>query len=385
MRSLLSGHSSDIWVDTVRGVGCIDHFTRQRELVSSYTPPYYKVCLGGDNKWLTTLNMTADGTQRQEKIEAETRAEMVYNILCSVYGSAPTFDKFVKWYCYPSQSITMTTLAGGLELQRQLLPLQNHVDRQLFNARVQCVLEVLCSSSNQICSSIINIRDDIFPCPNNYFQTSSIFLECWLFSNLRFKHHHPGNNNENGSLKQKDFFRPLDFCLDKQIRFSTLSLIVNQYLASCRLLHNFSILNHFQGVFAPRSDLEGLKPYSCVARQAVRRLVSLGFNLDNLKNSFRADPNYEIPANVFLQDMTQVSNHLREASVLTRYFVSGSATEGSCSNRLCEKIHQRIFQSELSEVLNIEFDYRASIFVVVTVVFGCFVFFFTSKAFFNQL
>jgi len=34
--------------------------------------------------------------------------------------------------------------------------------------------------------------------------------------------------------------------------------------------------------------------------------VSLGFNMDNLKNSFRADPNYEIPANVFLQDMTQV-------------------------------------------------------------------------------
>jgi len=49
-----------------------------------------------------------------------------------------------------------------------------------------------------------------------------------------------------------------------------------------------------------------LKAFSCVARQAVRRLVSLGFNLDNLKNSFRADPNYEIPANVFLQDMTQV-------------------------------------------------------------------------------
>merc|ERR1712079_650149 len=123
------------------------------------------------------------------------------NILCDVSGSAPTYDSFIKWYCYPSQSITMTTLAGNLELQRQLLPLQNHVDRQLFNARVQCVLE---------------------------------------------------------------------------------------------------------GVFAPRSDLESLKPCSCVARQAVRRLVSLGFNLDNLKNSFRANPNYEIPANVFLQDMTQV-------------------------------------------------------------------------------
>ena len=60
-------------------------------------------------------------------------------------------------------------------------------------------------------------------------------------------------------------------------------------------------------MYAPRSELETRQPCACVARQAVRRLVSLGFNLDNLKNSFRADPNYEIPANVFLQDMTQVS------------------------------------------------------------------------------
>jgi len=61
-----------------------------------------------------------------------------------------------------------------------------------------------------------------------------------------------------------------------------------------------------EGVFAPRSELEQTRPCACVARQAVRRLVSLGFNMDNLKNSFRADHNYEIPANVFLQDMTQV-------------------------------------------------------------------------------
>ena len=61
-------------------------------------------------------------------------------------------------------------------------------------------------------------------------------------------------------------------------------------------------------MYAPRSELETRQPCACVARQAVRRLVSLGFNLDNLKNSFRADPNYEIPANVFLQDMTQVGN-----------------------------------------------------------------------------
>ena len=74
------------------------------------------------------------------------------------------------------------------------------------------------------------------------------------------------------------------------------------------LIHH--VVSVFQGVFAPRSELEGTKAFSCVARQAVRRLVNLGFNLDNLKNSFRADPNYEIPANVFLQDMTQVSLNL---------------------------------------------------------------------------
>lgn len=210
VRGLLSSHSADIWSHVVRGVACIDHYTRQADIPTTFSPPYYKVCVGGDSKWLTTLTTTTPSTssalsptgeQRQVKVEAETRAEMVYNILCDVIGKAPTYDAFIRWYCYPSTSITMTSLAGNLELQRQLLPLQNHVDRQLFNARVQCVLE---------------------------------------------------------------------------------------------------------GVFAPRSELEGTKAFSCVARQAVRRLVSLGFNLDNLKNSFRADPNYEIPANVFLQDMTQV-------------------------------------------------------------------------------
>ena len=73
-------------------------------------------------------------------------------------------------------------------------------------------------------------------------------------------------------------------------------------------------------MYAPRSELETRQPCACVARQAVRRLVSLGFNLDNLKNSFRADPNYEIPANVFLQDMTQV-NPLEGDQVMPNTFL----------------------------------------------------------------
>ena len=153
VRGLLSSHSADIWSHVVRGVACIDHYTRQADIPTTFSPPYYKVCVGGDSKWLTTLTTTTPSTssalsptgeQRQVKVEAETRAEMVYNILCDVIGKAPTYDAFIRWYCYPSTSMTMTSLAGNLELQRQLLPLQNHVDRQLFNARVQCVLEVFC-------------------------------------------------------------------------------------------------------------------------------------------------------------------------------------------------------------------------------------------------
>merc|ERR1719244_1638220 len=196
VRSLLSSHSADIWSNTVRGVGCIDHYVRQADLGVTYCPPYFKWIDGGGT-WLTQLVRGGNTV----KIEADTRAEIVYSILEKILGQKLTYENFTKWFCYPSMGDTVGSLARDLELIKQLLPLQTHVDRQLFNARVQCVLE---------------------------------------------------------------------------------------------------------GVYAPRSELEQTRPCACVARQAIRRLVSLGFNMDNLKNSFRADPGYEIPANVFLQDMTQV-------------------------------------------------------------------------------
>ena len=306
----MSSHSYDIWSDTVRGVGCIDHYTRQAEIPTTFSPPYYKVVVGGDNKWLTTLTTTSQtGDQRQVKVEAETRAEMVYNILCDVSGSMPNYDRFIKWYCYPSTSITMTTLASNLELQRQLLPLQNHVDRQLFNERVQCVLEVFCSIniiirvaiiytcsshdhlvSNTVCNPYISFQRS--PTRNSWKGTilpkililgnccGSKQIVFWISENFKTKHCN--------HLRQT-FNHCRDICVNPSVSCPKLNILIT-----------------FQGVFAPRSDLEGLRPFSCVARQAVRRLVSLGFNLDNLKASFKADPQYEIPANVFLQDMTQV-------------------------------------------------------------------------------
>ena len=63
----------------------------------------------------------------------------------------------------------------------------------------------------------------------------------------------------------------------------------------------------FQGVYAARSEVEAARPHNACARQTIRRLVSLGFTLDVLKKSFGADPKYEIPSSVFLQDMTEVN------------------------------------------------------------------------------
>ena len=172
----------------MRGVGCIDHYTRQADIPTTFSPPYYKVCVGGDSKWLTTLTtttpsssspLTPNGEQRQVKVEAETRAEMVYNILCDVSGKAPTYDTFIRWYCYPSTSMTMTSLAGNLELQRQLLPLQNHVDRQLFNARVQCVLEVFCRIIIMIVISILVSLNLV--CNNISFQKHPTYFPCWFY------------------------------------------------------------------------------------------------------------------------------------------------------------------------------------------------------------
>ena len=205
VRGLLSSHSADIWSHVVRGVGCIDHYTRQAEIPTTFSPPYYKVCVGGDSKWLTTLTtttpassspLTPTGEQRQVKVEAETRAEMVYNILCDVSGKAPTYDTFIRWYCYPSTSMTMTSLAGNLELQRQLLPLQNHVDRQLFNARVQCVLEVFCCiimilvASKPVISILVHFSCAItfhFRIIRHVFYVGFIFGEQLIltFANLR--------------------------------------------------------------------------------------------------------------------------------------------------------------------------------------------------------
>ena len=122
----------------MRGVGCIDHFVRSADIQASYCPPYWKYAVGEEGQWVTTLYRRG----KVLRIDAASRGEIVYNILEDVLDQCPKYDNFVRWYCYPSLSDTVTSMARDLEMIKQMVPLQTHVDRQLFNARVQCVLEV---------------------------------------------------------------------------------------------------------------------------------------------------------------------------------------------------------------------------------------------------
>ena len=58
-------------------------------------------------------------------------------------GAPPGFNNFVKWYTYPVFHSETSRMTASLEHILELLPLQNHIERQLFTNRVQVVLEVL--------------------------------------------------------------------------------------------------------------------------------------------------------------------------------------------------------------------------------------------------
>lgn len=205
MQQLLSRHRHDIFLDVVKGVACLDHYLRMSRpaggrstAAAAYSWPSYHYRVGGGGRWTASLAVAGSAAKR---IEAETKPECIYNICESLLGAPPGFNNFVKWYTFPLQHTETSRMTASLEHILELLPLQNHIDRQLFTNRVQVVLE---------------------------------------------------------------------------------------------------------GVYAARSEVEAARPHNACARQTIRRLVALGFTLDVLKKSFGADPNYEIPSSVFLQDMTEV-------------------------------------------------------------------------------
>ena len=96
------------------------------------------VKVGDGGKWTSTITNSAVGT----KIEALTKPECIYNICEGLLGSPPSYSSFTKWFSYPVNHPEISTMTANLEHTLELLPLQNHLDRQLFTNRVEVMLEV---------------------------------------------------------------------------------------------------------------------------------------------------------------------------------------------------------------------------------------------------
>jgi len=87
-----------------------------------------------------------------------------------------------------------------------------------------------------------------------------------------------------------------------------------------------------EGIYSARSEAEAAWPHKACARQTIRRLVFLGFTWNVLKKCFEADPTYEIPDIVFLQDMSEAqrlrvhrqTDHIRHS--IKQYFLNSKDT-----------------------------------------------------------
>ena len=220
VQQLLSRHGHHIFLDVVRGVTCLDHYRRQATRATATSWPVYQYRVGQGGRW--TASVLSEGRVAR-RVEAETKPECIYNICKNLLGAPPSFHNFIKWYSYPVNHSETRRMSSSLDHFLKLLPLQNHIDRQLFTNRVPVVLE---------------------------------------------------------------------------------------------------------GIYAARNEVEAARPHNACARQTIRRLVDLGFTLDVLKKSFRADPKYEIPRVVFLQNMSEVQK-LRVHSqtdqirgIIKQYFVA---------------------------------------------------------------
>jgi hypothetical protein len=125
----------------VKGVTCLDHYLRVTRpgRPAAYSWPSYQYRVGEGGRWTACVSTAGSAPRR---IEAETKPECIYNICESLLGTPPGFNNFIKWYSYPVGHSETSRMTSTLEHVLELLPLQNHIDRQLFTNRVPIVLEV---------------------------------------------------------------------------------------------------------------------------------------------------------------------------------------------------------------------------------------------------
>jgi|688.fasta_scaffold21824_5 hypothetical protein len=200
VQQLFFRHGHDIFLDVVKGITCLDQYMRVTRSVRSatYTWPTYQYRAGKGGCWIASVSWTGNPALQ---IEAETKPECIYSICESLLGKPLSYHNFIKWYSYPVNHSEIRCMSARLKHILELLPLQNHIDKQLVMNNVPVVLA---------------------------------------------------------------------------------------------------------GIYASRSEVDAARPHSACARQTIRRLVSFGFTLDVLNKLFRIDPKYEVPAIIFLQDMSEV-------------------------------------------------------------------------------
>jgi hypothetical protein len=146
VQQLLSRHRHDIFMNVVKGVTCLDHYMRMIRPAhpAAYSWPSY--CFGKSSGcW--TANVIGSTIQ---KVEAETKPECIYKICESLLGTSPDFNNFMKWYSYPVNHTETHRMVSVLEPILELLPLQIHIEQQLFKNKVQVVLEGVYAARNKM-------------------------------------------------------------------------------------------------------------------------------------------------------------------------------------------------------------------------------------------
>jgi predicted subunit of tRNA(5-methylaminomethyl-2-thiouridylate) methyltransferase len=150
VQQLLSRHGyNNLFLDVVKGVTCLDNYLRVTRTVrpAAYTWPTYRFQVGKGGHWSASVSC---GDYPPKRIEAETKPECIYRICESLLGSPPEFDNFMKWYSYPVDHSETSRMSSCLDKILELLPLQNHIERQLYTKRVPVVLEGIYAARNEV-------------------------------------------------------------------------------------------------------------------------------------------------------------------------------------------------------------------------------------------
>jgi len=150
VQQLLERHNHNIFLDTVKGVGCVDQYiqTVKYESKSSFSSPSFQYQVGRGGLWTSSV---VTGTDKVT-VEGESCPECLYKVVEALLGGkTPDYNNYIKWWCYPSFSSQVNTMAGAtLENIKEMLPLQNHLQKSLRTNRIQFNLEGVYSARNMV-------------------------------------------------------------------------------------------------------------------------------------------------------------------------------------------------------------------------------------------